>query len=188
MSSRPSPQVLRRRRVGGLAVLAVLGWLVYSGVVALIGIVDPPSQSATKAKTTDCLGGVVSVNAYVGDGEKRVSEFNTNTKPELWFDLTNNGKVTCYFNAGPKVQFYTIKVGEEMIWTNEQCDRAGLKDQRVTLKPGKALKAFSSPWYRVYSSDSGCGEGQIGALPGTYSFSVKVNQVTSMNSEIFTIQ
>jgi hypothetical protein len=63
-----------------------------------------------------------------------------------------------------------------------------LKDAKITLAPGKPEKAIPSPWLKVYSSEEGCGEGQAAAYPGIYSFSVKVNNVESMNTENFTLQ
>jgi hypothetical protein len=188
MSRRPPPHIIRRRRVAGLIVLALLISLIWWGVSAIISIFVPSTPGDGVAKTTDCLPGTVAVEAFVGDGEKRVSDFDLQTNPELWFTVTNNGKVSCNFNAGAKVQFYTIKFGQEVIWTNEQCDRTGLQDAKITLTPGKPEKAIPSPWLKVYSSAEGCGEGQVAAYPGIYSFSVKVNDVESANTENFTLQ
>ena len=188
MSRRPPPHIIRRRRVAGLIVLSLLIGLIWWGVSALLAIFIPANPENGVAKTTDCAPGTVVVEAFVGDGENRVSDYDLQTNPELWFTVTNNGKVACNFNAGAKAQIYTIKFGQEVIWTNEQCDRSGLKDAKITLAPGKPEKAIPSPWLKVYSSEEGCGEGQAAAYPGIYSFSVKVNSVESMNTENFTLQ
>ena len=147
-----------------------------------------PAPAAEEAKVKECAPGVVQVTAFVGDGETRLSAFDIKTDPVLWFTLNNTGKAVCTFNAGPKVQIYTIRIGDEIIWSNEQCDREGLKDQKLTLTPGKEEKAIPSPWLKVYSNNSGCGEGQPAALPGSYTFSVSVNSVNSGNAETFSIE
>ena len=188
MSRRPSLAVLRARRIVGLVVLAGLIALVGWGVSALVTVLSPAASANTPAKTTACAPGTVAVEAFIGDGEKRQSDFDFQTNPELWFTVTNIGKVSCTFNAGAKVQFYTIKFGSGVIWTNEQCDRTGLKDATITLTPGKSEKAKPSPWLKVYSTSEGCGEGQDAAYPGAYSFSVKVNGIESSNVENFTLQ
>jgi hypothetical protein len=179
---------MRRRRIAGLIVLALLILLVWWGISSIASLFTPAKPVAEgEQPITQCAEGVVSVEAFVGDGEARISAFDAKTKPELWFSLKNNGKVDCEFNAGPKVQFYSIKIGEETIWTNEQCDRIDLKDQVVTLAPGVETKSVPSPWLRVYSSNEGCGEGQPIALPGIYLFEVKVNGVQSSNLEQFSL-
>jgi hypothetical protein len=188
MSRRVPPHIMRRRRIAGLMVLALLVSLLWWGITSITALFTPAKPTAAGDQPiTECASGVVTVTALVGDGENRISQFDATTKPELWFTLTNNGKVDCEFNAGPKVQFYTIRIGEEIIWTNEQCDRIDLKDQVVTLSPGVATKSVPSPWLRVYSSNEGCGEGQPIALPGIYSFEVKVNGIKSANAEQFSL-
>jgi hypothetical protein len=179
---------MRRRRIAGLIILVLLVSLLWWGITSISALFTPAKPIAdSEQPITECESGVVSVTALVGDGENRISQFDATTKPELWFTLTNNGKVDCEFNAGPKVQFYIIKIGEETIWTNEQCDRIDLKDQVVNLSPGVEVKAKPSPWLRVYSSNEGCGEGQPIALPGIYSFEVKVNGIKSANIEQFSL-
>jgi hypothetical protein len=188
MSARVPPHIMRRRRIAGLVVLTLLVSLLWWGITSITALFTPAKPTAAGDQPiTECASGVVTVTALVGDGENRISQFDATTKPELWFTLTNNGKVDCEFNAGPKVQFYTIRIGEEIIWTNEQCDRIDLKDQVVTLSPGVATKSVPSPWLRVYSSNEGCGEGQPIALPGIYSFEVKVNGIKSANAEQFSL-
>lgn len=186
MSRRPPPHIIRRRRVAGLVVLAILVSLIWWAVASIISFFSPAPADQV-AKVTECAPGTVQVTAYVGDGENRISAFDIKTDPVLWFTLNNTSKKVCTFNGGPKVQVYTIRIGEEVIWSNEQCDREGLKDQKLTLTPGKEEKAFPSPWLKVYSNNSGCGEGQPAALPGTYTFSVAVNGVNSANVETFSI-
>ena len=188
MKRRPTPLLIAIRRIFGLLLLGTIIALVWWGVSSLVTVFAPSSNQQASTKVTDCAPGVVAIEAFVGDGEARQSDFDFQTNPELWFTITNNGKVSCTFNAGPKAQVYTIKFGQEVIWTNDQCDRTGLKDATITLSPGKPEKAKPSPWLKVYSSVDGCGEGQPAAFPGVYSFSVQVNNVQSMNTENFTLQ
>ena len=186
MSRRPPPHIIRRRRVAGFIILAILVSLIWWAVASIAALFSP-APAVQEAKATQCALGTVQVTAFVGDGENRIPTFDLKTDPALWFTLNNNGTKACTFNAGPKVQIYTIRIGDEVIWSNEQCDREGLKDQKLTLTPGKEEKAVPSPWLKVYSNNSGCGEGQPAALPGAYTFSVTVNGVNSANAETFSI-
>lgn len=187
MSRRPPPHIIRRRRVAGLIVLALLVTLIWWAVASIASLFTPTTV-AEETKVTQCATNVVQITALVGDGENRSAAFDIKTDPALWFTLKNTGTRACVFNAGPKVQIYTIQIGDEVIWSNEQCDREGLKDQKLTLTPGKEEKAVPSPWLKVYSNNAGCGEGQPAALPGTYTFSVIVNGVKSVNAETFSIE
>lgn len=182
---RPSPQVIRRRRIFGLVVLALMVWGIWAGVSALASLFTGGLKAAS---VSACSPGTVSVTAYAGDGEKHQDVFDANTKPYIWFSLVNNGKVDCTFNAGPAVQFFRIKNAEQVIWTSEQCDRTGLKDAEVVLKPLQPVTSPPGQWFKVYSSGGGCGEGQAPALPGSYSLSAEVNKVVSSNLEQFEIQ
>lgn len=188
MRQRTPPHILRRRRIFALVVLALVIWLIWSGVAALIGMISGTPANKASKEIANCQPGAVSVTAFVGDGINHQTVFDSKTQPLLWFTLVNNGKVACYFNAGSKVQTYTIKAGEETIWTNDQCDRSADTNQKILLKPGKVEKANASPWYRVYSNAGGCGEGQVAALPGIYTFTVEVDGVINSNAENFTLK
>jgi hypothetical protein len=182
---RPAPHIIRRRRTALLVVVAFLVWGVWSGVSAIAGMFSGNSKTANLA---ECASGVVSVMAYAGDGNTHQDTFDSNTKPFIWFSLVNNGKVPCKFNAGPAVQFFRIKSANQIIWTSEQCDRKGLGNSEVTLKPGKPVTSPPGQWFKVYSSNGGCGEGQAPALPGTYTLTAEVNKVLSSNLETFSLQ
>lgn len=168
-----------------LVVLALLVWGIWAGVSAIASVFSGGNKTANIAA---CQNGVVSVTAYAGDGKKHVDVFPNGVKPYIWFSLVNNGKVACKFNAGPAVQFFRIMTGEQVIWTSEQCDRTGLKDQEVVLKPGVPQSSPPGQWFRVYSSGGGCGEGQAPALVGTYTLTAEVNKVVSSNYETFELQ
>lgn len=184
---RPAPHIIRRRRIALLVVLALLTWGIWSGVSAIIGLFGGGGKQAPAISA--CAPGVVSVTAVAGDGVTHQDAFPIGVKPYIWFTLVNNGKVACKFNAAPATQFFRIKTGEQVIWTSEQCDRAGLKDNvEVVLKPGKPVDSPKGQWFRVYSSDGGCGEGQAPAFVGTYTLQAEVNKVLSSNNEVFELQ
>lgn len=180
-------QIVRRRRILALIVLAILVSVIWGGV-NFVGQLFGGSSSGTPLAAGACAPGTVSVTVHIGDGKTDVSNFDSNTKAYMWFALTNNGKTACSFNAGPAVQFFTIKSGEEVIWTSEQCDRTGLTNQDITLTPGKEEVGPASEWKKVYSSGGGCGEGQASALSGSYTISANVNSVLSSNYVQFQLQ
>lgn len=182
---RPAPHIIRRRRIAGLVVLSLLVWGIWAGVSAVVGMFSPATGSKNVAA---CEPGVVKVTAFAGDGVKHQDTFAKDTKPYIWFTLTNTGGVACKFNAGAKVQFFTIKNAEQVIWTSAQCDRTGLKDDEITLKPNTPISSPTGQWFKVYSSGGGCGEGQAPALAGVYSLTAEVNKVTSKNFESFELQ
>ena len=183
---RPAPHIIRRRRIALLVVVALLFWGIWAGISAIIGLFTNGSKSQN---VEACATGVVSVTAYIGDGEKHQDVIDQNTKPYIWFSVVNNGKVACKFNTAAGVQFFRIKNADQVIWSSEQCDRKGLPmNAETVLKPGKPVMSPRGQWMKVYSSGGGCGEGQAPALPGAYSLSVEVNKVVSGNAETFTLQ
>lgn len=185
-----------RRRIGALVVVGLAVWLVIAVVSALFGwigsIFNPggstpsTSQSASPSAeasgaVTACAPGTVSVRAFIGDGKTAFSAFAPGVNPKLWFTLTNTGRVPCTFNAGLAVQFFTITSGAETIWTSKQCDRSGDTDQVIKLEPSVSLGRDPLTWFRVRSSDTGCGANQTQAIAGGASYHVKaeVNGVIS---------
>jgi hypothetical protein len=183
--ARLSPQVIRRRRIALLVVVALIGWGVWAGIAAIASLFP---GAKPKVQAAACAAGVVSVTAYAGDGQKHMDVFDANTKPLIWFSIVNNGKVACTFNTGAAVQFFRIKSADQVIWTSEQCDRKGLKDDQTLLKPGVPQNSPAGQWMRVYSSGGGCGDGQAPALPGSYNLVAEVNKVVSGNLETFELQ
>ena len=174
------------RRLFVLGILALIIWGLISGVSWVVGLFTPHSTAPTNVETNgqECAPNSVAVKALVGDGTSEKLRFAANEQPMLYFSLTNNGKVTCQFNGGPRVTFFTITSGSDQIWTSRDCDRAGLVDKFVTLKPGETLVWPSNSWFRVRSSSTGCGTGQAAVLPGAYNLQVEVGGVLS-NQEQF---
>lgn len=179
------PHIIRRRRIAGLVILALIVWLVWSAVAFVIGLFHPGNKAAN---VSACAPGTVAVTAFAGDGMNHVADFPNGQKPLIWFSVVNTGKVACSFNTGAAVQFYRIKSADQVIWDSKQCNRAGLGNQDTVLKPGKPIASPAGEWFRVYSSNAGCGEGQAPAAAGAYSLIAEVNGVVSANYEQFTIE
>ena len=179
--------VYLRRQITGLAIVALLIWGVIAGVGAVVGWVGSlfgASPTQTSATSGECAAGKVVVDAFVGDAAGTASEsFAMSENPYLWLSITNIGTTACTFNAGPDVQFFTIKSGPDMIWQSSDCDRAGLPSQTVTLQPNTPVTSSPSEWLRVRSSSKGCGAGQLIVDAGAYNLTATVNGVLSQPNQ-----
>jgi hypothetical protein len=181
------PGVYRRRRIVVLIIVALILWALISGVMAVVGMVSSwfggtPSAtpSQTIAEGQPCAVGDVRVDALVGNADATEAEsFATGKNPNIWFRLTNVGNVSCTFDAGPAVQFFTIKSGSDLIWDSHNCSRADLQSQVLTLEPGTPVESPPSAWYRVRSSATGCGAEQTPVDAGAYTLVATVNGVIS---------
>jgi hypothetical protein len=177
-------QIVRRRRALALIVLALIIWLVTSLVSCATGSNGTPVAGAGAT----CAPGAVTVTSHIGDGEADLTDFAATVNPQVWVSVKNVGKVACKFTAGPAVTFFTFKSGEEVIWTSSKCDRTGLTSQELTLQPGEEQKQAPWEWKKVYSTNGTCGEGEVTALPGSYTLSTEVNGVLSENYLQFQLQ
>ena len=178
---RLSPQIYRRRRFVAIAAVFLVGWAIIALIGAIVGAIGSafagptPSTAPTNVEGQACASGDILATAVVGrqDGTEAES-FTTGEQPYIWFTIKNVGTVTCTFNAGPAVQFFTIRSGNDLIWTSRDCDRTGLLDQVVTLEPGQSLPSPTSPWERVRSSSTGCNaETQVPVTAGAYNLTGK---------------
>ncbi|MEY4647718.1 MAG: hypothetical protein RL009_134 [Actinomycetota bacterium] len=182
-----SPQIYRRRRIVVLVIVGLLLWGIIAGVSAVFGWVGSmlnPTPSASPSQTVTegqpCASGDVQVVANVGNAEGGdIEAFATGQNPYLWFKITNIGTVSCTFDAGPAVQFFEIKSGNDLIWDSHNCDRTGLDSQVLTLEPGAPQASPPVAWLRVRSSSTGCGVGQEPVNPGAYTLVAEVNGVLS---------
>lgn len=174
------PIIYRRRRIffgsAGLVVILLLWWLVGSIVGAVSNMFNPTPQASISAPVAQagqpCAPGTVSVTAYIGDENKvSAASFDKGVDPYLWFTVTNIGSVSCTFDAGSAVSFYTITSGSETIWDSSHCESGERVNQVVTLEPQKAVGPNPSTWMRVYSSASGgCSTGQKPVKAGGASY------------------
>lgn len=183
--SQPAPYVFALRRLIALVLVGLILWGIFSAIGSFFaGFGAKPS--ATETPGQECAPGTVSVTAVVGDGKTERLSFDAGVNPWLWFTVTNTGTVTCKFNAGPRVTFFTIKSADEVIWKSEDCKREGLVDHWLTLKPNSTFSWDAGVWYRVHSSNTtGCGKGSKPVDPGAYSLTAVVNGVISNNYEQF---
>lgn len=196
MSSPRQPVTLaqyRRRRTYALLALILVIWLISSGVNSLIatfagGATPAPSHSQA-APNQPCGPGAIKVQAIVGDGTSPQLNFASGDNPKIWFTVNNVGSVSCTFNVGSSVQFFKITSGSETIWDSKQCDRSADKDAVVTIKAGQTLTSPAGEWFRVYSSDSGCGaeQNQVTAGGSSYHLAVTVNGVISTDDPQFVL-
>lgn len=202
-SRRLSPEVYRRRRIAALIALLVVIGLVWAGVNAISSWIAGPSSTsemtAPDAATDSgvvvesgeaCPPGTVAVEARVGnsDGEE-MSSFGADETPHIWFTLTNTNSVDCTFNAGAKVQYFTIQSGDQDIWSSTQCSREGLEDSNIVLASAETISSAPSPWEKVFSSETGCGSDQAPVITGgaSYHLKVEVNGELSSNSQQFVL-
>jgi len=198
-----SPAVYRRRRIATALVLAVLVGLVWAGVNAVgswLGASPAPeptplpeglNESSVVVEAGEpCPPGTVSVMAQVGDSQGALmNRFSADQTPHIWFTLTNTNSVDCTFNVGAKVQYFTIKSGDQQIWTSRQCDREELTDSELVLKAGQTITSPVQPWEKVASSSTGCGPEQEAVVTGGASYHVEaeVNGELSNNDQQFVL-
>ena len=198
-----SPAVYRRRRIATALVLAVIVGLVWAGVNAVgswIGASSTPeptplpeglNESSVVVEAGEpCPPGTVSVMAQVGDSQGALmNKFSADQIPHIWFTLTNTNSVDCKFNVGAKVQYFTIKSGDQQIWTSRQCNREGLTDSEIVLKAAQTSASPVQPWEKVSSSSTGCGPEQEAVVTGgaSYHVEVEVNGELSNNDQQFVL-
>jgi hypothetical protein len=198
-----SPAVYRRRRIGATLVLAVLVGLIWAGVNAagsMFGaapvveqspLPEGMSESSVEVESGQpCPPGTVTVMAQVGDSAGvLLNRFSADQVPHVWFTLTNTNSVDCKFNAGANVQYFTIKSGDQQIWTSKQCDREGLTDSELDLVAGQTISSAPSAWEKVFSSPTGCGAGQDSVTTdgASYHLEVEVNGELSGNEQQFVL-
>lgn len=202
-SRKPTPEIYRRRRIAALIVLVVLIGLIWAGVSAIsswlggssstdeLPLPDNMSESSVVVESGEpCPPGTVTVEAQVGNssGENQ-SSFGADETPHIWFTLTNTNSVDCTFNAGAKVQYFTIQSGEQDIWSSAQCDRDALEDSNIILPAGETIASPPSPWEKVFSSDSGCGAEQEPVITdgASYHLKVEVSGELSTNDQQFVL-
>ena len=187
-SRRPSPEVFRRRRIAAAVLLALFMALIWAGVTAVsswlggssstqLQLPDGMAESSVVVESGElCPPGTVVVEAQVGNSAgQTMTAFATDETPHIWFTLTNTNSVDCTFNAGAKVQYFTIQSGDQDIWSSAQCARDSLEDGNIVLPAGETMSSSPSPWEKVFSSDSGCGADQAPVTTGGASYHLKVD-------------
>ena len=202
-SRRPSPEVFRRRRIAALIVLVVFIGLIWAGVNAIsswlggsssttdLELPEGMTESSVVVESgKPCPPGTIVVEARVGTSSGELKDaFASDETPHIWFTLTNTNSVDCTFNAGGKVQFFTIQSGDEDIWKSAQCNRDNLVDSEITIPFGETMESDPLPWEKVFSSNSGCGSEQPPVITNgaSYHLKVDVNGELSTNSQQFVL-
>jgi hypothetical protein len=198
-----APEIYRRRRIAAFIVLAVVVALIWTGVNALSSWltssapeqeIELPEGMAESSVVVEpgqpCPAGTVVVEAQVGDssGTNNLT-FGPADTPHIWFTLTNTNSVDCTFNAGAKVQYFTILSGNEQIWSSKQCDRSALEDSQILLAAATTISSPPLPWEKVFSSATGCGVDQAPVITGgaSYHLRVEVNGELSANKQQFVL-
>jgi len=202
-SNKLAPEIYRRRRIATLVILALLAALIWAGVNAVSSWLATPApeqeielpegmagSSVVVEPGQPCPAGTVVVEAQVGDssGTNNLT-FGSADTPHIWFTLTNTNSVDCTFNAGSKVQYFTILSGSEQIWSSKQCDRSALEDSQLLLVAGATISSPPLPWEKVFSSATGCGVDQAPVITGgaSYHLRVEVNGELSANKQQFVL-
>lgn len=177
----------RRRRTFALLALILLIWGAWSGINSIAAMFNGGAQQAQSGEA--CAAGAIQLTARVGDGKTDATQFYEGEVVKIWYDITNIGAVECKFNVGSKVTFFKITSGPETIWDSRKCDRSADSDLELTIKPGETVSSDANTWEQVYSSDSGCGEGQTPVSTGgaSYHLAVTVNNVVSTNDPQFAL-
>ena len=198
-----SPAVYRRRRIASALVLAVLVGLIWAGVNAAgswfaaspapeeVALPEGVNESSVVVESGQpCPPGTVSVMAQVGDSAGvLMNRFSADQTPHIWFILTNTNSVDCTFNAGAKLQYFTIKSGDQQIWTSRQCSREGLTDTEMLLTAGQTIASPVQAWEKVVSTPGGCGPEQEPVVTGgaSYHLEAEVNGELSSNDQQFVL-
>lgn len=185
-------QIYRRRRVAALVLLALLVTIIWGIPQLLSGGGAQPSNSSAPTQAAgnleDCAPGTVLVSAYVGDQTDAKQSFAADETPYIWYEIVNIGENSCKYNVGARATFFTITSGETLIWTSKQCNRDGLEDMFVELKPNTPISSEKAPWDKVWSSETGCSaETERAVTTGGASYYIKVEVAgqISENSQQF---
>ena len=186
-------QIFRRRRAAAVVLLALLVTLIW-GIPQLLatGGTSMPTGSSSPTQAAgnleDCAPGTVMVSAYIGDQNEAKQSFAADETPYIWYEIVNIGDTSCTYNVGARATFFTITSGETLIWTSKQCNRDGLEDLYVELKPNTAIASEKSPWEKVWSSETGCNaetEEMVSTGGASYHIKVEVAGQISENTQQF---
>jgi len=188
----PASVYWRRRLILGLGVLAVI-------VIVILIIVKPgsggtpdPVKSNPSAASTDaaeepsgdpveCKDSAIKITAVTDKDGYQAGE-----KPAISLTIENTSAAACTFSVGPDVQKYSIKTGDETVWSSADC-AAESEPAIVTLESEDPVSTAPITWDRTRSSSESC-EGDRPAVTAggaSYHLTVSVNGVTSSESKQF---
>lgn len=126
-----------------------------------------PTEEAL-ANPVECAPGVLDLTAEVaGDTLPAGQAANIPVK------VHNTGEVPCLMVMDKTSLQATITSGGDTVWSSKDCG-AGLPEERRILLDVDASDTTVITWPGT-RSDSGCGDDQPAAKPGTYRIAVEVN-------------
>ncbi|MFJ2506458.1 MULTISPECIES: hypothetical protein [Arthrobacter] len=199
---KPSKAVYRRRRIVlSLLVLAVLGALVWAGVVVaatLSGDRDatasepfqtapgsPPApvpdaeSSGTPAPTGESKpaeDGTCPSSAVRVEAATDAAAYAAGANPLLTLAVTNTGPEPCKINVGTTQMEFIVTSGSDRIFSSADC-QDGAQDLLKEFEPGATEKA-NFTWERLRSAP-GCAAVASNPNPGWYVFTARLGEVTS---------
>lgn len=210
---RPSPAVLRRRRLVVLIAMLVAVGLVAWGSMAAVGAFRAMTAPDTAGAPTSPAGesddaaanGTPSADASAsGSASPSPSEEPTGCQPGdvvvkasteqrqhgpednpvLVMTVQNTGEFDCEVNVGTGQQEFLVKSGDDRIFSTADC-AADPGDLDITMEPGQEETARFT-WERVRSAP-GCQTVAAKPRPGTYVFEAKLGNRES-NVAVFELQ
>jgi hypothetical protein len=161
-------------------VLAVLVLVVVVLVLALSGgsgnspsahggSPPPTSPPATTTETTSACDPSLLTLVFSTDSDT----YTSGETPKLVGVFSNPTTTACTLTSDPKTEIWTVKSGQDKIWTTKGCAKDTPVSQ-FTLKAG-GTKTLSIFW-NGHRLDPDCAVGDV-ALPGTYVLSGKLDGV-----------
>jgi cytoskeletal protein RodZ len=190
-------------------VVALLVWGVVSIFGALRGGDDPtstgavpsptetaqPDATASEAEPTESPEATASATpeptddtpAVCGEGDVTVTAitdaatYAADALPQLSMKLVNTSDTPCRMDVGTSAQIYTIKSGDDTIWTSTDCQSDGTS-QVVELTPGKEVTSPAIEWVRERSTTDTCESDSRPAAVGGgayYSLTVSIGGISS---------
>lgn len=139
-----------------------------------------PTASETPEPTDDtpavCAEGDVTVTAITD-----AATYAADALPQLSMKLVNTSDTPCRMDVGTSAQIYTIKSGDDTIWTSTDCQSDGTS-QVVELTPAKEVTSPAIEWVRERSTTDTCDSDSRPAAVGGgayYSLTVSIGGIAS---------
>lgn len=150
-----------------------------------------PKQAAAlaakleKARIAKASKSICAIDALEVTLRTNFRVYKKGEKPQLFLAVKNVSGLPCRVDLGTGALSFTIKSGNDRIWSSDDCQPKGTKDIRL-LKPGQALEARSI-WNGTRSTP-GCPKGAPKAQPGTYVVEGRAGNAAPQRRAVFTVQ
>ncbi|MBF4994683.1 hypothetical protein ITX31_11230 [Arthrobacter gandavensis] len=193
----------RRRMVLALLVLAVLGAVVWAGVVVaatLSGGKDAPASEPFRtapesspgpaadaegktSSTPEASGeatppeeGMCPPSAVRVEATTDAAAYAAGSNPLLTLSVTNTGAEPCRINVGTTQMEFVVTSGSDRIFSSADC-QDGAEDLLKEFEPGATEKA-NFTWDRLRSAP-GCAAVASNPNPGWYVYTARLGEATS---------